>query len=107
MVTMTENAAGKIREFITVEPQAKGKSLRIAVEPGGCSGYQYAFSFDEKKSNDTEVPFQGFSVLIDERRAGYLQGSSIDYADDASSSGFKIANPNVKKSCGCGQSNQF
>lgn len=107
MVTFTDGAAGKIREFMKIEPQAKDKSLRIAVEPGGCSGYQYAFSFDEKKENDTEIPFQGFSVLIDDRSTTFLKGSSIDYADDGSSSGFKIVNPNVKKSCGCGQSNQF
>lgn len=107
MLTVTENAQQKIREFFAAEPAAKGKSLRISLEPGGCSGFQYAFGFDAKRDGDTEIPCAGFSVLVDQQSAPQLTGSKIDYAEDAAGSGFKIANPNVKKSCGCGQSNQF
>ena len=107
MVTLTPSAVKKVQEFFQVEPTAKGKSLRIAVQAGGCSGYQYAFGFDSKQDGDNEITANGFSVLIDPKSAGFLKDSKIDYIEDATGSGFKIQNPNVKKSCGCGQSNQF
>lgn len=107
MVTLTNSAVKKVQEFFQNEPEAKGKSLRIALEAGGCSGFQYAFGFDVKRPEDNEVTCDGFSVLIDPQSAQHLKGSNIDYVEDTAGSGFKIANPNVKKSCGCGQSNQF
>jgi len=107
MVTLTDSAVKKVQEFFQHEPQAKGKALRVALEPGGCSGFQYAFAFDVKRPEDNEIPCDGFSVLIDPKSAQYLKDSKIDYIEDAAGSGFKIQNPNVKKSCGCGQSNQF
>ena len=106
MVTLTENAVKKVREFFA-QPEAKGKSLRILVQPGGCSGYQYGFAFDMKKDGDNEIVSDGFSVLIDANSAPFLKGADIDFVEDATGSGFKIKNPNVKKSCGCGESNQF
>jgi len=107
MVTLTESAVRKVQEFFSTEPEAKGKSLRVAVEPGGCSGYRYAFAFDQKKDGDSEVQCDGFSVLVDRESSQFLQHSQIDYVEDPTGSGFKIQNPNVKKSCGCGQSNSF
>jgi len=107
VVTLSESATKKVQEFFNTDPEAKGKSLRIALQPGGCSGFQYAFAFDAKRPEDQEMACDGFSVIIDPNSARYLQGSKIDYVEDAAGSGFKIANPNVKKSCGCGQSNQF
>ncbi|MBI4424251.1 MAG: iron-sulfur cluster assembly accessory protein [Elusimicrobia bacterium] len=107
MITLTESAVKKVQEFFNAEPAAKGKALRIAVEAGGCSGYQYAFGFDTKRDGDNEIAADGFSVLIDPQSAGFLKDSKVDYVEDPTGSGFKIQNPNVKKSCGCGQSNQF
>jgi iron-sulfur cluster assembly protein len=107
MITLTESAVKKVQEFFKNEPDAKGKSLRVALEAGGCSGFQYAFAFDVKQPDDNEIACEGFSVLVDPQSAQFLKGSNIDYVEDTAGSGFKIANPNVKKSCGCGQSNQF
>ncbi len=107
LLTLSLSAVKKVQEFFAVEPSAKGKSLRIAVEPGGCSGYSYAFGFDTKRDGDNEVQSDGFSILVDEKSAGFLKDATVDFAEDTAGSGFKIANPNVKKSCGCGQSNQF
>ncbi len=107
MITLTDSAVSKIQEFFKAEPSAQGKALRIAVQPGGCSGYEYAFGFDVKKDGDNEIPSNGFSILIDSQSAGFLKDSKIDFVEDATGSGFKIQNPNVKKTCGCGNSNQF
>lgn len=107
MVTLTENAIGKVKEFMSSEPEAKGKNLRLAVEPHGCAGYEYAIRFDDKKAGDNEVPFEGFSVVIDPHSANFLKGSTIDFSDDPANGGFRVNNPNVKKSCGCGHSHQF
>lgn len=107
MVTLTENALSKVKEFFAQEPEAKGKDLRVAVEPSGCAGYQYAFRFDEKRDGDQQVPYEGFNVILDPESAQFLAGSTIDYSDNPAQSGFSISNPNVKKSCGCGNSHQF
>ncbi|MBI4345349.1 MAG: iron-sulfur cluster assembly accessory protein [Elusimicrobia bacterium] len=107
MITLTPSAVKKVQEFFQVEPSAKGKALRIAVQPGGCSGYSYAFGFDDKRDGDNEIVSDGFNVLIDPQSAGFLKDSKVDYVEDPTGAGFKIENPNVKKSCGCGQSNQF
>ncbi len=107
MVTLTPQAIKKVEEFFSVEPEAKGKKLRVGVKPGGCSGYEYAFSFDDKKDGDTELSFGVFQVLIDANSSPFLQNSEIDYHEDGAAQGFKIRNPNVKSSCGCGQSNKF
>lgn len=106
MLTLTPQAVKKVSEFFA-DPEAKGKSLRIGVKPGGCSGYEYAFSFDDKKDGDTELAFDGVKVLIDPNSAPFLKESEIDYHEDGVSQGFKIRNPNVKSTCGCGQSNKF
>jgi iron-sulfur cluster assembly protein len=107
LLTLTPAAMKKVQELFAGDPESKGKSLRIGLEPGGCSGFQYAFSFDEKKAGDTEIPCDGFKVLVDAQSANFLRNTTVDYLEDASSQGFKIHNPNVKKSCGCGQSNSF
>lgn len=107
MVTLTPSAVDKIKSFFETEESAKGKALRIAVEKGGCSGYQYAFLFDDKKDGDEAATYEGFNVVIDSESNKFLSGSTIDYREDMTGSGFKIHNPNVKKSCGCGNSHQF
>ena len=106
-LSVTPDAEKKIQALFSADPDSKGKSLRIGLEPGGCSGFQYAFSFDARKEGDAEIPCAGFSILVDAQSAPYLNGSVLDYSESSSAAGFKIGNPNVKKSCGCGQSNSF
>ena len=107
MITLSPSAVKKVQEFFQAEPSAKGKCLRVAVQSGGCSGYEYAFGFDEKRDGDAVLDQEGFTVLVDPQSAGFLKDSKIDYIEDSMGSGFKILNPNVKKTCGCGKSNQF
>lgn len=104
ILTLTPNAVNKLKSLAEGDPQAKGKSVRIYLEAGGCSGYQYGFSFDVKKEGDTDLNLDGVNVLIDPQSAQYLKGSVVDYKVDFGGEGFAISNPNVKKSCGCGNS---
>ena len=103
MITLTENAAKQIRT-LQKEQNATGKPLRVYVEAGGCSGMEYGMAFDEKKADDEVVNQDGVSVVIDPMSANFLKGSLIDYVDSLQGSGFKINNPNVHSSCGCGKS---
>ena len=103
-ITLTERAIEKIKELSAQDEQAKGKSLRIGLEAGGCSGYQYGFNYDDKKETDLVISSQGIDVIIDPQSAELMKGSVIDYKEDMSGEGFAIQNPNVKKSCGCGNS---
>lgn len=107
VVSLTTRAIEKIKTLCANDPQAKGKSLRILLESGGCSGYQYGFIYDEQKEGDQVISENGISVVIDPESAQYLRGSTIDYKEDFGSEGFAIENPNVKKSCGCGHSVGF
>ena len=104
VVTLTPNAVAKIKSLAAGDPQAQGKSLRIYLEAGGCSGYQYGFTYDHKKEGDEVISSDGISVIIDSQSANLLKGSVIDYKEDFGGEGFAIQNPNVKKSCGCGNS---
>jgi len=104
MVTLTEGAINKVKEFYAQDKTIQGKSLRVLVEKGGCSSYQYGFVFDDKKEGDAELVLDGLTVLMDPQSASLLQGSVIDYKEDFTSSGFSISNPNAKSSCGCGRS---
>lgn len=103
MVTLTENAAKQIGT-LQKEQNALGKPLRVYVEAGGCSGMQYGMGFDDKKADDEVVAQDGVEVVIDPMSANFLNGSVIDYMDSLQGSGFKINNPNVQSSCGCGRS---
>lgn len=103
-VTLTERAVSKIKEFYSQDESLKGKSLRVFVETGGCSGNSYGFKFDDAKSDDTELPYDGFKVVIDPNANKLITGATIDYKEDFGSEGFAIQNPNAKKSCGCGNS---
>lgn len=103
-VTLTQNAISKIREIYSQDKDLTGKSLRVAIEAGGCSSYQYAFKFDKPNDNDIKQDYEGFSLLIDKESDKVLTGSTIDYKEDFGSEGFAIKNPNAKKSCGCGNS---
>jgi iron-sulfur cluster assembly accessory protein len=102
-VTMTERAARRIGEILKGEPN--GAMLRVSVEGGGCSGFQYKFDFDSTKSTDDLVLARdGVVVLIDPISVQYMEGAEIDYVDDLIGSSFKINNPVATASCGCGTS---
>ncbi len=87
------------------DPQFSGKALRVFVEKGGCSGYSYGFTFDEKRDGDSEATFEGLAVVVDAESLPLLEGCVISYEGNGLvQGGFKISNPNAKGHCGCGSS---
>ena len=104
MITLTDNASTKVKELIAQEGQ-DGLMLRVAVRPGGCSGFSYEMFFDsEKDSEDTVAEQGGVPVVVDPSSAQLLSGATLDYKDGLEQSGFAITNPNAERTCGCGQS---
>src|SRR3954447_24607922 len=107
VIGLTERAAEKIRELQADEPAGDADVLRVAVQGGGCSGFEYALGFDRgAQEGDLELEMHGVKVVVDPFSAPYLQGASIDFLDGLKESGFKIENPNVSSACGCGHSFQ-
>jgi len=107
IVSLTEVAAAKIKELMAEEPPAQAAVLRVAVQGGGCSGFQYALGFDcGAQDGDHELMLHGVRVVVDPFSAPYLAGASIDFLNGLQESGFKIDNPNVSSACGCGHSFQ-
>ncbi|MBL8832920.1 MAG: iron-sulfur cluster insertion protein ErpA [Rhodospirillales bacterium] len=103
-VNVTESAAKRIA-FILSQEEHKGMMLRISVSGGGCSGFQYGFTFDDAPAQgDLVVERDGATVVIDETSLELLGGSQIDYVEDMIGSSFQIKNPIAKSSCGCGNS---
>jgi iron-sulfur cluster insertion protein len=103
-ILFTENAANKVSELIAEEGNTDLK-LRVYITGGGCSGFQYGFTFDESANeDDTLIEKNGVSVLIDAMSIQYLSGAEIDYKDDLTGSQFVIRNPNATTTCGCGSS---
>ncbi len=103
-VILTERAAARIAHLLTPE-ENKDQMLRVAVFGGGCSGFQYSFSFDDTKNDDdTVIEKNGVTAVIDEVSMGLLAGSEIDYVDEMIGASFAIRNPNATSSCGCGNS---
>ena len=103
MITLTPRAANQVRSM-QAELNAPGKRLRVLVESGGCSGFQYGMSFDEPKPDDSQLESEGVAILIDPASLAYLNGSSIDFDDGLHGKGFEIKNPNAESTCGCGKS---
>jgi iron-sulfur cluster assembly accessory protein len=102
-VTMTERAARRIGEILKAEPT--GSALRVSVEGGGCSGFQYKFDVDRAKSaDDIVVARDGAAMLIDSVSLQYMAGAEIDFVDDLIGAAFRVNNPKAKASCGCGTS---
>ncbi len=100
----TDSAAEKVGAMIADEGNQDLK-LRVYISGGGCSGFQYGFTFDEQANDDdTKVEKNGVTVLIDPTSLQYLKGAEIDYKDDLSGSQFVIRNPNATTTCGCGSS---
>ena len=104
LVKFTDNAANKVKQLIEEEGNT-GLMLRVFVTGGGCSGFQYGFTFDEKvQDGDTEVENQGVKLLVDPMSFQYLSGAEIDYKEGLEGSMFVINNPNATTTCGCGSS---
>jgi iron-sulfur cluster assembly accessory protein len=102
-VTVTDRAARRIAEIVARE--AETPMLRISVEGGGCSGFQYKFDLvHASQSDDLVIEKGGARVLVDPVSLGYLAGSEIDFVDDLIGAAFKVNNPNATASCGCGTS---
>ena len=107
IVSLTERAATKIKELQADEPGGDADVLRIAVQGGGCSGFEYALGFDRSaQEGDHEIESQGVTVVVDPFSAPYLRGAEIDFLETIQEAGFKISNPNVASACGCGHSFQ-
>ncbi|MCY4371065.1 MAG: iron-sulfur cluster assembly accessory protein [bacterium] len=103
-VTLTPNAVNKIRQLLGAEDDPS-LALRMAVRAGGCSGFSYEMYFDsEVDSGDTLENFDGVGVVVDNQSVNLLRGSVLDYNDGLMDAGFAINNPNVSRSCGCGNS---
>jgi iron-sulfur cluster assembly accessory protein len=102
-VTMTERAARRIGEILKGEPA--GAMLRVSVQGGGCSGFQYRFDIDRaQQDDDIVVARAGVTMLVDSVSLQFLAGSEIDFVDDLIGASFKVNNPQAKASCGCGTS---
>jgi iron-sulfur cluster assembly accessory protein len=102
-VTLTSNAARRIKEILESEPSKR--VLRVAVNGGGCSGFQYEFALASgRNEDDVVVERDGATVVIDQTSLLYLGGSEIDFVDDLIGQSFKVTNPNATASCGCGTS---
>jgi iron-sulfur cluster insertion protein len=104
MITMTPNAVKKINALLAEENNPT-LNLRIFVQGGGCSGFQYGFTFDEQiNEDDFSLDIDGARLLVDSMSSQYLQGAEIDYTESLAGSQFAIKNPNAQTSCGCGSS---
>ena len=105
LVTLTESAASKIKDLMAAEPEGEATVLRVAIQGGGCSGFQYGLGFDRgAMDGDHELELMGVKVVVDPFSAPYLPGARIDYVDSIQAAGFAIDNPNASASCGCGHS---
>ena len=103
VVRLTESAALEVKSLLS-KPENAGKTLRLFVEQGGCSGMQYSMTFDEKRPDDLSSEVHGVFVVVDPFSAQYLRGTVVDFSDSLTGGGFKMSNPNAKQSCGCGKS---
>ncbi len=107
VVTLTERAAEKVGALMAQEPAGEAEVLRVAVQGGGCGGFEYALGFDRgATAEDAELEFHGVKVVVDPISARYLAGATVDFVDTLRESGFKVENPNAAGSCGCGHSFQ-
>jgi len=104
MITITASAINKVRDLLIEEKLPNG-ALRMFVKGGGCSGYQYGFTFDEEiTEDDFVIENDNIKVIVDMISSQYLQGATLDYKEEKFNSQFIISNPNAKSTCGCGSS---
>ena len=105
LIEVTDPAAERIRELLDKEGKAATHGLRMKVIGGGCSGLRYELAFDDAiGDHDTEIEAAGVRLIIDEKSALYLSGTTLDFVDTLQESGFKMNNPNAASTCGCGDS---
>ena len=105
IVSLTPLAAAKVKQLMAEEPDADTLVLRLAIQGGGCSGFQYGLGFDSGSAEgDIELELEGVRVVVDPFSAPYLRGATVDFLNTIEESGFKIENPNAAASCGCGHS---
>jgi iron-sulfur cluster assembly accessory protein len=104
MVTLSESAAVKVEDLISKRPNETA-GLRVGVRGGGCSGFQYFLEFAEgPNKGDRELESHGVKLFVDPKSFLYLAGTEVDYVESLAGAGFKFSNPNVKRTCGCGES---
>ena len=104
-LTFHSAAAEKVKEIMNEDSEiTEDVSLRVFIQGGGCSGFQYGFTFDETKDDDEVVVTDGVTLVVDPLSLQYLDGSEIDYSNDHFTSQFIIRNPNAQRTCGCGSS---
>ncbi|MFO0725749.1 MAG: iron-sulfur cluster insertion protein ErpA [Myxococcota bacterium] len=104
VLSLTAKAIQMVKEALDAE-QLVGHGLRVFVQGGGCSGFQYGLDFDQApRAGDFELEFEGLKVFVDPMSAAHLEGTTIDYVIGVSGAGFKFNNPNAKTTCGCGSS---
>jgi iron-sulfur cluster assembly accessory protein len=104
MITVTPQAAEKIKGIKTAQSASEETGLRVRVVGGGCSGFQYQLAFDAASPGDQVFEAEGVKVVVDPKSFLYLNGTEIDYVDGLMGAGFTLKNPNAKGGCGCGQS---
>jgi iron-sulfur cluster assembly protein/iron-sulfur cluster insertion protein len=103
--SVSDAAAAKVKSLIEAEEESDGLVLRVAVRPGGCSGFSYEMFFDtDVADDDLRAEHRGITVVIDPASQQMLKGATLDYKDGLQGAGFSISNPNAQRSCGCGQS---
>jgi len=102
MISLSDNAVHKIKQLLSEKGDHAG--LRVKVVGGGCSGLQYRMEIDAAKERDKIFERDGARLIVDKKSFLYLNGSELDYAEELMSSGFRVVNPNAKRSCGCGES---
>ena len=105
-ITLTDKAAEKIGELFDGQAESSDQALRVAVRGGGCSGFQYALTFDQPKEDDNVFKVDGVAVVVDKVSMQFVFGSEVDYVEGLQGAGFQVNNPNVEAACGCGSSFQ-
>jgi iron-sulfur cluster assembly accessory protein len=105
VITLTDTATDKVKELIAQEGEDEELMLRVAVRPGGCSGFSYEMFFDTDRANDDLISeYSGVKVVVDPSSAQLLDGATLDFSDGLQGAGFAINNPNAQRTCGCGNS---
>jgi iron-sulfur cluster assembly protein len=105
LIDVTDSAATRIHELLDREGKLSSHGLRMKVIGGGCSGLRYELAFDDQiRDDDTQIEASGVRVIVDEKSALYLVGTTLDFVDTLQESGFKMDNPNASSTCGCGES---
>lgn len=105
MLNISDSAVNYIKKYAADNADNVGnKPFRVYVEGGGCSGFQYGYTFDDKKEGDEELVFDSLTVVVDNMSMNFLEGCTLDYVSNISGSGFVVVNPKATHKCGCGQS---